>query len=204
MRKMLRVIFILTIILSFGIIHSQAQIDSGNIFPDDEDVLASAALLNTDGEVIGGVLIAGFDEDDMQDVLGIWVVVWNGLEPGFHAFHIHSIGTCEQDSDAPFVMAGGHFNLDNATHGEHAGDLPSLYATASGGSALIFLTDAFTLVDLMDGDGSAFIIHAGRDNYSNIPEHYGQADEATLNTGDAGSRVVCGIVELGVSSELGD
>jgi Cu/Zn superoxide dismutase len=30
-----------------------------------------------------------------------------GLPPGFHGFHIHSVGLCE----APFTTAGGHWNL---------------------------------------------------------------------------------------------
>ncbi len=47
------------------------------------------------------------------------------------------------------------------------------------------------------------ILHAGPDNFGNIPSRYvsGQppvagADAATKGTGDAGGRIACGIVEL--------
>jgi Cu-Zn family superoxide dismutase len=48
---------------------------------------------------------------------------------------------------------------------------------------------------LLDADGSAVIIHAGSDNYGNIPagRYDPDADETTLNTGDAGGRVACGV-----------
>lgn len=46
-------------------------------------------------------------------------------------------------------------------------------------------------------DGSAVIVHAAADNFGNIPvDRYDpDPDEATLNTGDAGGRVGCGLVE---------
>ena len=52
-----------------------------------------------------------------------------GLAPGFHGFHVHTTGRC----DAPgFTTAGGHLNPSGATHGAHAGDLPSLLVNADG------------------------------------------------------------------------
>jgi Cu-Zn family superoxide dismutase len=54
----------------------------------------------------------------------------------------------------------------------------------------------------MDADGSAVIVHAGPDNYGNIPVRYTSAgaaspgpDGATVATGDAGARIACGVVE---------
>ena len=61
---------------------------------------------------------------------------------------------------------------------------------------------------LFDRDGSAVIVHAGRDNYANIPattptgaERYHShtedvfgPDSASLATGDAGARFACGVV----------
>lgn len=201
MRTMIRFALVVSMLI-FGILQTVAQVDPENMFPDDDDILASAAIVNTDGELLGGVIIAEFNEDDMGGVLGVWVFLWEGLEPGFHAFHIHSVATCEHEEG--FTTAGGHFNPDDTTHGAHAGDLPSLYAMENGGAALIFMTDAFTVEDLMDEDGSAFMIHAGRDNYSNIPERYGEADDATLGAGDAGSRVACGVIETGMSPMFDD
>lgn len=202
MRTMIRFALLVVSMLIFGILQTVAQVDPENMFPDDDDILASAAIVNTDGELLGGVIIAEFNEDDMGGVLGVWAFLWDGLEPGFHAFHIHSVATCEHEEG--FTTAGGHFNPGGTTHGAHAGDLPSLYAMENGGAALIFMTDAFTVEDLMDEDGSAFMIHAGRDNYSNIPERYGEADDATLGAGDAGSRVACGVIETGMSPMFDD
>lgn len=53
----------------------------------------------------------------------------------------------------------------------------------------------FKVADLFDADSSALIIHAQPDNYANIPDRYRPApDEATLGTGDAGGRSVCGVI----------
>jgi hypothetical protein len=44
----------------------------------------------------------------------------SGLPAGFHAFHIHAVGTCTP----PFATAGGHRNPEGQTHPSHAGDQP--------------------------------------------------------------------------------
>jgi Cu/Zn superoxide dismutase len=55
-------------------------------------------------------------------------------------------------------------------------------------------TDRFTIADLRDVDGSAVMVHSGPDNFANIPARYGGPDQETLNTGDSGSRIACGVV----------
>jgi Cu-Zn family superoxide dismutase len=128
-----------------------------------------------------------------------------GLPPGFHGFHVHAIGVCEPDSANPsdpsmtgdFLSAGGHIGAGESGHGEHPGDLPTLLVAGSGTGSLTTVTDALSLADLTDDDGSAVMVHASRDNYANVPERYapGGPDEMTLNTGDAGGRIACGPVE---------
>lgn len=201
MNKSIKVIFVVTLFFVLGAVQTSAQVTFEDMFPGDENVLASAAMMNTEGELLGGVALVALANDDgteMRGFIGVWAFIWEGLEPGFHGFHIHGVGQCEPAED--FTTAGGHFNPDGTTHGEHIGDLPSFYALENGGAMMFFMTDAFTVEDLMDDDGSAFMIHAGRDNYGNIPERYGEADDATLGAGDAGSRVACGVVEMGMSS----
>ena len=68
-----------------------------------------------------------------------------------------------------------------------------------GAAELATTTD---MVKLSDIEGRALIIHAGPDNFGNIPaDRYtnregGQgADETTRSTGDSGARVACGIIE---------
>jgi superoxide dismutase, Cu-Zn family len=114
-----------------------------------------------------------------------------GLTPGFHGFHIHTIGQCVP----PFTSAGGHFNPGATTHNAHAGDLPSLLVNGDGTASAAFETDRFTLRQLRDADGSALMIHSDPDNFANIPaDRYKAPDQITLDTGDAGSRVACGVI----------
>ena len=79
--------------------------------------------------------------------------------------------------------------------------MPSLLVTADGRAYSSFVTDRFTLADLRDTDGSAVMVHAGRDNFANIPsDRYTSAtgavpDTMTLATGDAGARAACGVID---------
>jgi Cu-Zn family superoxide dismutase len=159
----------------------------------------TATLVDPGGTEVGTVT---FDETDDGTEVSVDVT---GLPPGFHGFHVHSIGVCEPDSANPsdpsmtgdFLSAGGHVGAGESEHGEHPGDMPTLYVTESGTGSLKFVTKALALADLTDDDGSAVMVHAGRDNYANVPERYapGGPDEMTLNTGDAGGRIACGPVE---------
>lgn len=133
------------------------------------------------------------------------------LTPGFHGMHIHGVGKCEADSVAPgggapgaFLSAGGHFQAPG--HNEHpqSGDLTSLQVRSDGTALLVTTTDAFSRQELLDGEGTALIIHADDDNFANIPaDRYTQVngtpgpDQTTLTTGDAGKRVACGVIGAG-------
>ncbi|MFB1296023.1 superoxide dismutase family protein [Mycobacterium sp. pW049] len=130
------------------------------------------------------------------------------LEPGFHGMHIHSVGKCEANSVAPtggapadFNSAGGHFQVPGHSGHPASGDLSSLQVREDGSARIVTTTDAFTAEDLMNGAGTAIIIHEKADNFANIPpERYQQVDGApppdqtTLATGDAGARVACGVI----------
>lgn len=130
------------------------------------------------------------------------------LTPGFHGLHIHSVGKCEPNSVAPaggapgdFNSAGGHFQVEGHTGHPMSGDLSSLFVREDGSAELVTSTDAFTAEDLLDGQGTAIMVHEKADNFGNIPpEKYQQVngtpgpDENTMMTGDAGKRVACGVI----------
>jgi Cu-Zn family superoxide dismutase len=136
------------------------------------------------------------------------------LSPGFHGIHIHSVGKCEAHSVAPaggpagdFLSAGGHYrapgHTENPESGE-SGDLTSLQVRGDGQALLVTTTDAFTKDDLVSGAKTSIVIHAGPDNFANIPaDRYRQSngspgpDQMTMSTGDAGKRVACGVIGTG-------
>ena len=128
----------------------------------------------------------------------------SGLTPGFHGFHFHKVGKCEPNSTAPdggepgnFLSAGGHLQVGGATGHPASGDMTSLQVRQDGTAYLVTTTDKLTLNDLHD---RAVMVHAGADNFGNIPDRYTHPggtgpDEETLSTGDAGGRVACGVIE---------
>lgn len=149
--------------------------------------MAEAELRSTTDDVVGTVALV--DRDGKVEVS----IDALALPAGFHGFHIHTVGDC---SAADFTSAGGHFNPAGETHGDHAGDLPNLLVMDDGTASMTLDTDRFEVADLFDEDGSAIIIHAAPDNHANIPERYAESpDDATLATGDAGSRLACGVID---------
>ncbi len=133
------------------------------------------------------------------------------LTPGFHGVHIHKVGKCEPNSTAPtggapgdFLSAGGHFQAPGHSAEPASGDLTSLQVRKDGVGMLVTTTDAFAMEDLTTGEKTAIVIHAGADNFANIPpERYNQTngtpgpDQMTMTTGDAGKRVACGVIGAG-------
>jgi superoxide dismutase, Cu-Zn family len=146
---------------------------------------AVALLQKADGELIGLVRFRPHGSKVVIDIR-----VWN-VSPGFHGLHVHAMGSC---IPSDFMSAGGHFNPDGQAHGSHAGDLPPLLVHADRTAQATVVTDRFRIAELFDKDGSAVILHDLRDNLANIPPRYGGADSVTLATGDAGSRLGCGVV----------
>jgi len=127
----------------------------------------------------------------------------------FHGFHIHAndvpangVG-CVADPDALpstwFVSADGHFNPTSSVHGDHVGDMPVMYVNADGSVESYFLIDVIKPRDIK---GKVVILHAGPDNFNNIPVGPGakqyvagaEAVDTTAKTGNAGDRAACGVV----------
>jgi superoxide dismutase, Cu-Zn family len=144
---------------------------------------AKASLKDAQGKDVGQVQLT-------QTPHGVLLkMTLKGVPPGQRAFHIHAVGKCEP----PFTSAGPHFNPANHKHGmeakegSHAGDMPNLHIPANGELVIEIANPMISLVkgqpnSLFDADGSAIIIHAGADDYKTDP------------TGNAGDRIVCGVV----------
>jgi superoxide dismutase, Cu-Zn family len=155
------------------------------------------------------VATAKFDFNNGYATITIATTGVGLLAPGFHGVHIHKVGKCEANSVAPtggapgdFLSAGGHLQLPGHAQMPESGDLTSLEVRKDGVGMLVTTTDAFTLDDLLTGEKTAIIIHAGADNFGNIPsDRYNQTnggtpgpDQMTMSTGDAGKRVACGVI----------
>ncbi|MEV6861120.1 superoxide dismutase family protein [Streptosporangium subroseum] len=162
------------------------------------ELSARAEIKDATGKAVGVLLVGKMGEDKTK-----LLVVANNLAPGYHGFHIHSVGVCDPTSKdpatgSPFFSAGGHFALSPGNHPDHSGDLPDLLVGQDRTGSAFMVTDRFSVAQLLDKDGSAVIAHALPDNQANIPDryHHGEKspDDATLKTGDSGSRIACGVI----------
>lgn len=136
-------------------------------------------MISRDGEVLGTAMVE--DENGGMAV----TVDLDGLEPGVRGLHLHETGRCEPPD---FESAGGHFDMNDRQHGfdnpagPHDGDLPNLVVEDDGMARVRVFNARATLADLRDGDGTALVLHAERDDYRTDP------------AGDAGERIACGVI----------
>ncbi len=168
----------------------------------------TAQLKMADGSTVA---TADFEFSNGYATITVNTTAAGKLSPGFHGLHVHSVGKCEPDSTAPsggapgnFLSAGGHLQVPGHTGYPTSGDLPNLYVREDGSGMLVTTTSAFTAEELTSGDGTAIMIHQDPSNFGNIPpQRYQQVngtpgpDKESLSTGDAGSRVACGVIGTG-------
>jgi Cu-Zn family superoxide dismutase len=103
------------------------------------------------------------------------------------AVHLHEHGDCGDSGK----MAHGHWNPTNAQHGKwgqgsfHSGDIGNVKLDAKGKGSVTVETDLWTLGGQWNKNvlGKAVIVHGGVDDFTTQP------------TGNAGSRIGCGVIK---------
>ena len=113
--------------------------------------------------------------------------VFEGLEPGMHAIHIHENADCSADDG---TSAGGHWNPTKEQHGKwddpegyHKGDIGNFQADENGNGTITITTDEWCIDcedPMKDIVGKGLIVHQGADDFTSQP------------SGAAGPRVSCG------------
>jgi len=103
------------------------------------------------------------------------------------AVHLHEHGDCGDMGK----MAHGHWNPTNAQHGKwgsgsfHSGDIGNVKLNSKGNGSLTISTDLWTLGGKPDKNilGKSVIVHGGVDDFTTQP------------TGNAGTRIGCGVIQ---------
>jgi Cu-Zn family superoxide dismutase len=147
---------------------------------------ASANLAAASGSLASGQLKLM----PMGDGVHITGTIGGLKSNGTHAFHIHEKGDC---SAADASSAGGHFNPASQPHGRasnpqhHAGDSDNLVANADGSATVNAHFNGVVLGGGGSNDvvGKAIVVHADADDYTSQP------------SGNAGSRIACGVISGG-------
>ncbi len=151
---------------------------------------ATANLIDDDGKTVGEAV---FTPSGSSVKIDVRVNAESGIPAGFHGMHIHQNGVCQTGGSEAFSSAGSHLQVDGRTSHPSSGDLVSINVLKDGTGETVTTTDAVNLEQIV---GKAIVIHEKADNFANIPTRYAPApDEQTMKTGDAGSRLACGVIE---------
>ena len=144
---------------------------------------AVAHLADSAGRVVGNAVFLQ-DGGSVRLLLDV-----SGVLPGSKAVHIHEVGQCDAPS---FESAGAHFDPDKKHHGignpggPHAGDLPNILVDSTGKGHLEFTAKRVSLKkgsrSLLDGKGTALVMHAEADDMHTDPD------------GDSRARLACGVI----------
>ena len=137
-------------------------------------------------KILGNVLF-----EETKDGLSIKIKI-KGILPGLHGFHIHESGDLRKGCDS----CCSHFNPKNKNHGgpkdkeRHYGDLGNVNANKKGLVNTIITDHLLKLRGKHSIIGRSVVIHADPDDLGK-----GHNNES-LKTGNAGSRIGCGVIGL--------
>lgn len=187
--KLLECIFLLAIIFIFSSCQQNTQremnpaIDAVKTENNSENIEKAVCVLHpTDGNEVTGIVTFIKAGDEIKVTADI-----KNLPGANHGIHIHEYGDCSA-SDAS--SAGGHFNPENVQHGartdsiRHVGDLGNIQADGYGNAHLEFTDSFISFSGKHSIIGKAVIVHEKADDLKSQP------------TGNAGSRIACGVVGI--------
>ncbi|VDL77422.1 unnamed protein product [Nippostrongylus brasiliensis] len=116
----------------------------------------------------------------------------SGLRPGLHGFHIHEKG----DLGNGCLASAAHFNPHKMMHGapddsnRHVGDLGNINTPETGDTVISIQDSVISLTGQHNVLGRAIVIHSD-------PDDLGRgSSELSKTTGNAGSRVACGVIGI--------
>ena len=128
----------------------------------------------------------------------------SGLTPGYHGFHIHQTGDLRQGCKS----LCSHFNPFGTSHGNphsgrehrHVGDLGNIFADLDGIVSETFIDEHIKLRGKCNIVGRSVVVHededdlglGGVDESGHIYDH--KLHQESLKTGNAGSRIACGVI----------
>lgn len=173
MKNLIALLSILILSACFSSVNAQST--SG-----DKIKKAICVLYPTMGNKVTGVVTFTKVDEGVKVVAEI-----QGLTKGKHGFHIHEYGDC---SGLDGNTAGGHFNPTSKSHGapedadRHSGDMGNIEADDSGQGTVEYIDSTISLEGENSIIGKAIIVHANEDDLKTQP------------TGNAGSRLACGVI----------
>lgn len=173
---------LLSIIAAVFLISACTVEETEEIIEEYPEVDQAVSVIHpTDGNEATGVIIFTQTDDGVRVEATV-----SGLESESpHGFHIHEYGDCRADDG---TSAGGHYNPEGMDHGaptddeRHMGDLGNLAAGEDGTATLDFVDETLVLSGTNSIVGYGVIVHAEGDDLTSQP------------TGDAGSRLGCGVI----------
>lgn len=194
MRRTLRVMSVGALVTAAVVIGLVARSDAGPI-------VARTTLIDNAGNKVGTMRFHSRPDGSLK---GRIIVALPIDSARFHGLHLHA--NADGTGCVPgtgFTGVGGHWDVSGQTHGNHTGDLPSLHRQDDGGAEAVVVVDQYVASDII---GKAVIVHAGPDNFGNIPlgpatNQYTDNGTAysgaggTAATGNAGARFACGVLE---------
>lgn len=152
----------------------------------DEEATARATMEPASGSNVSGEVTFTEENGSVRMELSV-----ENLPAGEHAIHLHEHGDCSAEDAS---SAGGHWNPTMKPHGKrgsgsafHKGDIDNMSVGDDGKGTLNMTIEGWSIggPDSTNIVGKSVIIHEKADDFTSQP------------SGDAGSRISCGVIKAG-------